>query len=58
VMKATGGSPPLTWLVNGAPVEIGSLRRNASWHPDGAGFVQLSVIDAKGASDSVSVRIE
>jgi penicillin-binding protein 1C len=58
VMKATGGSPPLTWLVNGAPVETGSLRRNASWRPDGAGFVQLSVVDAKGASDSVTVRIE
>jgi penicillin-binding protein 1C len=58
VMKATGGSPPLTWLVNGAPVETGSLRRNVSWRPDGAGFVQLSVIDAKGASDSVTVRIE
>jgi penicillin-binding protein 1C len=57
-MKATGGAVPLTWLVNGAPVEIGSLRREASWRPDGAGFVRLSVIDARGASDSITLRVE
>jgi penicillin-binding protein 1C len=58
VLKASGGVPPLTWMVDGAPVQTGSLRREASWRPDGAGFVRLSVIDARGATDSVVVRLE
>ena len=58
VLKASGGVPPLTWMVDGAPVEIGTLRREAFWQPDGAGFVRVSVIDARGATDSVSVRLE
>jgi len=57
-LKASGGMPPLTWMVDGAPVEIGSLRRESFWQPQGAGFVRLSVIDAKGATDSVLVRLE
>ena len=57
-LKAAGGTPPLTWLVNGAPVGAPSLRRHSSWRPDGAGFARVSVIDAGGATDSVLVRIE
>ncbi|RDI57765.1 penicillin-binding protein 1C [Microvirga subterranea] len=58
VLKASGGVPPLTWMVDGAPVETGTLRREASWQPEGAGFIRLSVIDARGATDSVVVRLE
>lgn len=57
-LKASGGVPPLTWLVDGAPVAMGSLRREAFWQPEGAGFTRLSVIDARGAIDSVLVRLE
>ncbi|MBV9751520.1 MAG: hypothetical protein JO188_03275, partial [Hyphomicrobiales bacterium] len=57
-LKALGGSPPLTWLVNGAPVLRDELRRNSAWAPDGAGFIRLTVIDAAGATDSISVRLE
>nr|WP_245239031.1 penicillin-binding protein 1C [Methylobacterium platani] len=56
-LKALGGTPPLTWLVGGLPV-TGSDRRQAEWQPDGAGFARISVLDAAGASDSVTVRIE
>jgi penicillin-binding protein 1C len=56
--QAAGGAPPLTWLVNGAPVGGPELRRQASWRPDGAGFARISVMDASGATDSVTVRIE
>jgi penicillin-binding protein 1C len=28
------------------------------WRPDGAGFARVSVIDAKGATDSVVVRLQ
>ena len=58
VLKVSGGVPPLTWMVDGAPVEIGTLRREAFWQPEGTGFVRLSVIDARGATDSIVVRLE
>jgi penicillin-binding protein 1C len=57
-LKAAGGVTPLTWLVNGVPVGGPVLRRDATWRPDGAGFVRVSIIDAKGATDSVMVRLE
>ena len=57
-LKAAGGVPPLTWLVNGAPIAGPELRRQAAWTPDGAGFARVSVIDASGATDSVMVRLE
>lgn len=57
-LKALGGALPLTWFVNGAPLGDGDQSRQSSWKPDGAGFARLSVIDAKGATDSVVVRLE
>ncbi|HKH96268.1 MAG TPA: penicillin-binding transpeptidase domain-containing protein, partial [Beijerinckiaceae bacterium] len=57
-LKAAGGVPPMTWLVNGAPIGGPELRRQAAWTPDGAGFARVSVIDASGATDSVMVRLE
>jgi penicillin-binding protein 1C len=61
-LKAQGGAPPLTWMINGAPLkedaDAQDQRHEASWAPDGAGFARVSVIDANGAGDSVLVRIE
>jgi penicillin-binding protein 1C len=57
-LKAAGGVPPLAWMVNGLPVGGPDLRRSAAWQPDGAGFARVSVMDARGDSDSVVVRIE
>ncbi|MBW0003165.1 MAG: penicillin-binding protein 1C, partial [Hyphomicrobiales bacterium] len=57
-LKALGGAPPLTWLVNGAPVLRDEFRRNATWMADGAGFIRLTVMDSNGSTDSVSVRLE
>ncbi|MFG5118555.1 penicillin-binding protein 1C [Methylorubrum sp. POS3] len=56
-LKALGGLPPLTWMVDGLPVAE-SLRRQSDWSPAGAGFARISVMDAAGASDSVVVRLE
>ena len=56
-LKALGGQPPLTWMVDGLPVAE-SLRRHSDWSPQGAGFARISVMDASGASDSVVVRLE
>ncbi|MGU3538625.1 penicillin-binding protein 1C [Methylobacterium sp. A54F] len=56
-LKALGGVPPLTWMVDSLPVAA-SPRRQTEWRPDGAGFARISVLDASGASDSVVVRLE
>src|SRR6185437_11342484 len=56
-LKALGGQLPLAWFVNGAPVAERDFRRQSSWKPDGAGFARVTVIDAKGATDSAFVRI-
>ncbi|MGL4810546.1 MAG: penicillin-binding protein 1C [Beijerinckiaceae bacterium] len=58
VLKANGGTPPFTWLVNGVPIGEAHARRQAQWLPDGAGFAQVSIIDAQGATDSVKIRLE
>ncbi|MGJ3265660.1 MAG: penicillin-binding protein 1C [Salinarimonas sp.] len=57
-LKAQGGALPLTWLVDGVPVGAASLRREVAWRPDGAGFARITVIDATGETDTVSVRLE
>jgi penicillin-binding protein 1C len=57
-LKALGGATPLTWFVNGAPIGEPDARRESVWRPDGAGFARVSVIDAKGATDSVLVRLQ
>jgi penicillin-binding protein 1C len=57
-LKVQGGVAPFTWIVNGAPIGSPEHRRQSSWTPDGAGFARVSVIDAKGTTDSVLVRLE
>ncbi len=57
VLKAQGGALPLTWLVDGAPISEAVGRREIEWKPEGRGFVRLSVIDAKGRVDRVTVRL-
>ncbi len=55
--KAEGGALPLTWLVEGRPVEGRAGRRQLLWEPDGRGFVEIVVVDAKGRRDRVQARI-
>jgi penicillin-binding protein 1C len=57
-LKANGGAPPFTWLVDGVPVATGEVRHEALWEKPGKGFAKLSVIDAKGATASATVRVE
>ena len=57
-LKAQGGNAPYRWLVNGAPLGPPLLRRQTQWRPDGPGFARVSVIDAKGKTSSVVVRLE
>jgi penicillin-binding protein 1C len=57
VLKADGGALPLTWLADGAPIAQAGQSRELVWQPDGRGFVRLSVIDARGRVDRVTVRL-
>ena len=57
-LKVQGGSGPLTVLMNGVAVAPPSRRRTLSVVPDGRGFMRLTVMDARGGSDSVTVRIQ
>ena len=54
--KAEGGALPLTWLVEGRPVDS-DTRRQLLWEPTGRGFVEVVVVDAKGRRDRVQARI-
>jgi penicillin-binding protein 1C len=57
-VKVTGGAGPLTVLVNGLPLPVSPGRRPQFFQPDGPGFVRLTVMDARGATDSVVVRLQ
>jgi len=56
-VKIAGGTQPLTVLVNGAPVAT-TEKRTVFFAPDGPGFLRLTVMDAKGVTDSVMVRVQ
>lgn len=58
VMKALGGTQPLTWMVNGLPVATEPGRRDAQWQPDGAGFARVTVMDAAGRVATARFRVE
>jgi penicillin-binding protein 1C len=57
-LKISGGVQPLTLLVNGVPRLTQAGQRTLFFAPDGPGFARLTVMDARGAVDSVVVRIE
>jgi penicillin-binding protein 1C len=57
-VKVAGGVPPLTVMVNGVPVGDRASQRTLFFAPDGPGFLRLTVMDAKGAADSVMVRVQ
>ena len=58
VVKAEGGALPLTWLVDGVPIESDPVRREAELPAAARGFHKLSVIDAKGRADRVTIRLK
>jgi penicillin-binding protein 1C len=57
-VKISGGALPLTVLANGVPLEKAAVKRTLFYQPDGPGFVRLTVMDAKGATDSIVVRLQ
>jgi penicillin-binding protein 1C len=57
-LKIAGGRAPLTVMANGVPLAPQDGRRVLSFQPDGPGFVRLTVMDARGVTDSVTVRLQ
>ena len=57
-IKISGGTPPLTVMMNGMPLDAKKDDRTLFFEPEGPGFVRLSVTDAAGAADSVLVRLQ
>jgi penicillin-binding protein 1C len=57
-IKVRNGAPPFTFYANGRPIGQSPFARTESWQPDGSGFVTLSVVDASGRSDRVTVFVE
>jgi penicillin-binding protein 1C len=45
-------------MVNGVPLPRNRGRHTLFFQPDGPGFVRLTVMDARGLSDSVMVRLQ
>jgi penicillin-binding protein 1C len=57
-LKVAGGAGPLTVMANGVPVAAQAGQRTLLVDPDGPGFLRLTVMDAKGSTDSVMVRLQ
>ena len=57
-VKIAGGTAPLTVMVNGIPLSSRGSRRTLFFQPDGAGFIRLTVMDARGSADTVMVRVQ
>ncbi len=57
-VKLRDGTPPFTWMANGAAVLTGSRRRETVLTGLARGFSTLSVIDAEGRADRVTVWID
>ena len=57
-LKAEGGALPLTWLIDDAPITSDPHGRDVAWIPRSPGFAKLTVIDASGKVDRVSIRLK
>ena len=58
MLKASGGVLPFTWMINGKPISTEGYSRSLNWQAKAKGFVKVSVIDAKGQVDRVTVRLK
>jgi len=56
-LKVRGGTPPFTWLANGAPVVLADRARETALPAPGPGYLTLSVIDAGGRTARAEVRL-
>jgi penicillin-binding protein 1C len=57
-LKASGGRPPFTWLVDGKPVAPPNAQRESLYSPASSGFLRITVMDGAGSSASAQVKLE
>jgi penicillin-binding protein 1C len=57
-LKVTGAAGPVTVLINGVPISDSRRGGPIFFQPQGPGFMRLTVMDERGASDSVAVRFQ
>ena len=57
-LRAMGGTRPLSFLVDGAPIPSLAPLRDAAWTPPGPGFYRVTVLDAAGAAVHAAIRVE
>lgn len=57
-VKVAGGMLPITIMVNGVSVGEIDGQRQRLVEPPGPGFARLTVIDARGAVDTIVIRIQ
>ncbi|MCX8018770.1 MAG: hypothetical protein N2690_12870, partial [Rhodocyclaceae bacterium] len=57
-LKVRGGTPPFVWFADGRPIARQAFAREAYWLPEGPGYVSLSVVDGRGESARVLVRLD
>ncbi|MGQ0567146.1 MAG: penicillin-binding protein 1C [Gemmobacter sp.] len=57
LLRVQGGTAPFTWLMDGTPVALAERRAETLIAAPAPGFVTLSVIDAKGRSSRVRIRL-
>lgn len=58
IVKVRGGAAPFNWFADGTPISLQTRRPRIGWTPHGRGFSTLTVIDAEGRSDQVTVFLE
>jgi penicillin-binding protein 1C len=58
IVKVQGGAAPFTYLIDGTPVGEASTRRALDVTPNGRGFAEIGVLDARGQSHRVRVRLQ
>jgi penicillin-binding protein 1C len=56
-IRVMGGRRPLTFLVDGGILPSDGIHRDVAWHPQGAGFYHLAVLDADGSIARSTVRV-
>lgn len=47
-----GGQRPLSWLIDGRPIDLEEHGRHFQWRPDAPGTYRITAIDARGRSTS------
>ena len=57
VVKLHGGVPPYRLMENQKPIDQFFRTRELTWEPEGLGTTTLSVVDAIGQAQSISLRI-